>query len=222
MTMPQTLAMLLGALAVGLVPTLTADAAESSSPLYPVTGTTYELSERTRHALVMDYDTEILSLGLTAESTSNPANLAEIVDGDQFVVDSFFDVFFEVKLGDNGGGVEVNHDVPVRITGIRDTTGLFQTEMVSMSLSGNVGGINYQVRIDPNTPSTGQLALTQLPGGEFEVDSFFDVWFEFSFDGGTSWQPYGTPNHVVLTQIPEPASLALLGLGGLVALRRRR
>lgn len=46
----------------------------------------------------------------------------------------------------------------------------------------------------------------------------------FSLDAGNSWQDEGAGWHhaFTITGIPEPASLLLLGLGGLAILRRRR
>ena len=46
----------------------------------------------------------------------------------------------------------------------------------------------------------------------------------FSLDEGNTWQDEGDPWHHAfeITGIPEPASLLLLGLGGLAILRRRR
>ena len=54
-----------------------------------------------------------------------------------------------------------------------NTTGTFQTEMISMSLSGNVGGVAVQIREGPTQPSTGQTTITDIGGGLYQIDSFF-------------------------------------------------
>jgi hypothetical protein len=100
-------------------------------------------------------------------------------------------------------------------------TGTFQTEIVSMSLTGT-GGI--MLRESPTLQSTGQTTITDIGGGMFHVDSFFDVWTELSLDGGSTWIPNsGGPTHVVLG-IPEPASVVLMTLGllGMCAIGLRR
>ena len=100
-----------------------------------------------------------------------------------------------------------------------NTTGTFQTEMVSMSLSG--GGVT--VRESPSLPSLGQTSITDIGGGLYHIDSFFDVFTELSLDGGASWIPSTGSARVVLG-VPEPASVVLMGLAliGLAGLRRRR
>jgi hypothetical protein len=44
-----------------------------------------------------------------------------------------------------------------------------------------------------------------------EIESFFDVFFEISLDGGQSWFPSSGPTS--LRQAPEPDSLVLIGAG---------
>ena len=61
-----------------------------------------------------------------------------------------------------------------------------------------------QIRAGTNfgLPSPGATTLTELPGGDFQVDSFFDVFYEIEFVGepgsdlegfaGTIFQPIGS------------------------------
>lgn len=116
--------------------------------------------------------------------------------------------------------VEMNGPVQTvvynRLSGV---TGTFDTEIVSMSLSG-LGGV--MIRESPTLQSTGQSTITDNGNGTFHVDSFFDVFTEISLDGGSSWIPSSGSTHVVLG-IPEPASIVLMGLAllGLVGWKRR-
>ena len=70
--------------------------------------------------------------------------------------------------------------------GPTQTTGSWDTEMLSMDLTGTVstplGAFSIQVREDPDRPSPGQTSITDL-GGRFQIDSFFDIWTEVSING---------------------------------------
>ena len=117
--------------------------------------------------------------------------------------------------------------------GPTDTTGTFPTEMLAMNLSG-VGPTPpfIKIRESPTLPSLGSTSITDVGGGLYHIDSFFDVFTELSLDGGASWMPNTAPNPYgptgstrVVMGIPEPASIALLVLGMLGfagPLRRRR
>jgi len=86
------------------------------------------------------------------------------------------------------------------------------------------GGETYWVLINGAAGNTGQFYwLTESPTVEPTGDATF-VGYRFS---STTTPPTGTSSvfnafSVSATLIPAPASLALLGLGGLVATRRRR
>lgn len=89
-----------------------------------------------------------------------------------------------------------------------NTTGTFQTEMLQLDLTG--GGI--MVRESPTLASLGQTTVTDMGGGTFKIDSFFDIFTELSLDNGTNWIPAtGTAERVEL--VPEPGSLALMIAG---------
>jgi hypothetical protein len=107
-----------------------------------------------------------------------------------------FDCIWECKMN-FGAGL-----VPVTLTGpashmvygrMLSTTGTFDAEIVSMSLSGSVGESNIQLRESPTLSSLGVTDITDLGGGLYQIDSFFDVYTELSVDGGP-WTP----------QIPRP------------------
>jgi hypothetical protein len=100
------------------------------------------------------------------------------------------------------------------------TTGTFATEIVSMSLSGSSTIGTIKIRQDPERASYGSTEITDLGGGLYHIDSFFDVFTELSVDGGSNWIDSGNSTRMFLT--PEPATLALFGLGALALLRKRR
>jgi hypothetical protein len=101
--------------------------------------------------------------------------------------------------------------------------GTFNTELLSLNLNGSSPFGPFMIRESPTLASTGQTTITNIGGGLYRIDSFFDVFTELSIDGGNSWIPSQGSSHVVL-DMPEPGTAALLGSGGLLwfGLRRRR
>ena len=131
------------------------------------------------------------------------------------------------------GLVSVNGgpNTPVDLTGpcgvlvhnkIGQVTGTFDTEMTSLSLSGISGGNPVFFRESPTLASTGSTTITDIGGGDFRIDSFFDIFTELSIDGGSTWVPSTSSTHVVLSNLPEPATLSLLGLPMMLLMRRKR
>ncbi len=108
---------------------------------------------------------------------------------------------------------------------VGNTTGTFAVEIISMSLSGMVdvpvlGPTQIILRENPNLASMGETTITDIGGGLYHIDSFFDVFAEASPDGGNSWIAAEDSVHIVL--VPEPATLGLFLVGGLAILRRKR
>lgn len=147
--------------------------------------------------------------------------------------------FESTALGDVSGGVIPVGSAPVELTGpvqvivfgkVGNTTGTFQTEILSMDLTGNTPLGPIAIRESPTQQSTGETTITDLGGGQFLIDSFFDVYTELSLGGdifasnGVSWTPARDSVRVTLTAIPLPAALwiALPLLGGLVVGKVRR
>ncbi len=122
---------------------------------------------------------------------------------------------------------------PVKLTGLMvksftptkptDSTATFETEIISMELSGGgLKGEKLELRVSSIFPSTGIAIFTD--GKEpVLVDSFFDVFFELTVDGEPPIRDAGGSSRYTLVRVPEPASLGLLlaGLLGFSAFRRQ-
>ena len=109
---------------------------------------------------------------------------------------------------------------------VGNETGLFDAEITSLDLISNqIEGpgslfVTLIVRESPTYASMGQVAITDIGGGQYHIDSFFDVFTEVTVDGGQSFMAASAPVHIEL--VPEPATLAVLVLGGAALLRRKR
>lgn len=127
--------------------------------------------------------------------------------------DSVLDGSFDLGLGPVPGTL-IGPATTRTFNKVGNTTGTFDAEIVSLSLSGTVGGSNIQIRESPALESLGQTTITDLGGGLYEIDSFFDVFTELSVDGGP-WMPQ-TSAAARLILIPieavpvEPASWGVI------------
>lgn len=123
--------------------------------------------------------------------------------------------------------------VPVELTGpvetvvfgkTGNTTGTFDTEIVALSLTGDIGGVHVEIRENPDLASLGRTTITDVGGGLWVIDSFFDVYTELSVDGGDfmAMQPLPAGQYPEMTLCPEPGTMLLAGLGLLGLLVRMR
>lgn len=124
-----------------------------------------------------------------------------------YTIDSFFDVFYEITL-DGGGtwtpryspGTGKSQQVPTSPPASNPR--VFDTEMLQLELQGGTAPPGMRLRESPTLPSPGHMTLEDVGGGSFRIDSFFDVFFELSLDGGQSWTPANQPYRLALTQNP--------------------
>ena len=119
-------------------------------------------------------------------------------------IESFGSVFSAVEIGLGLGPLVLNGPVEVKTTNrYLSPTGTFATEILSMTLTGMTSnGIPVMIRESPTLASTGETSITDIGGGMYHIDSFFDVFTELSVDGGQSWVPCDERTGMYLA--PEP------------------
>ncbi len=109
-------------------------------------------------------------------------------------------------------------------------TGTWTTELMDLSLSGPLLGHTATIILDPAQTSGGMTTITPS-NGAFAIDSFFDVFFEFTLDTSPPRNQLLGPNEFVaaaptISETPLPAALPLfatgLGAMGLFGWRRQR
>jgi hypothetical protein len=86
--------------------------------------------------------------------------------------------------------------------------GTFNTQMLSMDLTGSVGGHSVEVMLDPNQSTLGQTTIA-ASGNMFHITSFFDIFTEISLDQGAFVPQTNGPTVVTLGTIPEPSTLVM-------------
>ena len=174
------------------------------------------------------FDTEMLPLNII----SSPPDVS-------WQVDSFFDVFTELSLDGTGSLAGYHRDITIPSGAASVHWGPRTPGNPVQNISADWNQLQMQIIGDPDfdllritggtnfgLPSPGHTTLTQLAGGNWAVDSFFDITYRIDFVGapgsllgGRSGSTTGT---IRMAATPEPTTMALLGLGSLVMLRKRK
>jgi len=97
-----------------------------------------------------------------------------------------------MALANGGVAVRINH------TADMGDLRLFDTEMLSLNLSGNTPVGPFMLRESPTRQSPGKHMFRDT-GGDYRISGFFDVILELSVDGGVNWIPADRPIRVQLT-----------------------
>src|SRR5262249_2905393 len=86
------------------------------------------------------------------------------------------------------------------------STRFFDTEMLSLSLSGGSLPGGVMIRESPTRASLGRTSV-RTTAGDYRIGSFFDVFTEVSTDGGATWSPGLThPGTMALNPPPTNAT----------------
>jgi hypothetical protein len=121
---------------------------------------------------------------------------------------SSFNALMDFTASVNGAGAvpgtsNAQATIMVRFNHQTGSTRYFDTEMLQLDLSGPSLPLGAMIRESPTMPSVGQTTIQSLGGGNYAIDSFFDIFFEISLDGGQNWAPESS----------GPGRLALNGPG---------
>jgi len=181
-------------------------------------------------------DIELVALSL---HSSAPMLVSSPDPSGRFMVDSFFDITYEIKTTDSSGvstfAVGSFFDIfySMEVTPARSSPDAaeFDLELVSISLTGfhpillSDGGtidLGLQLVEGQSDGFDGKVTVLKLPGGGggggiFSVDSFFDVFVELSIDGGVTYNPSTENSQLRMFShnpgiVPEPSCCALLAL----------
>jgi hypothetical protein len=130
-----------------------------------------------------------------------------------------FGATIRLEYSMDGGASWIPGTAPVNVTTsiTNQGSGNYLLEVLAMDVDLGGGAL---IRESPTRASLGSINIQGGGGGGYMIDSFFDVFTELSLDGGQTWSPSVAAERMTL--MPEPGSLALLGLGALIIRRRRR
>ncbi len=180
----------------------------------------------------------VQSLTLTPHPTQMYFRLRQGVvgapTGSGYTFTSFFDVFTEISTdgGTTYTPVTTSTTATIQASNLfTEASGVqgFDTEMVSLNLSGGTlpGGI--MIRESPTKASLGTVTATDNGSGQYIINSFFDIFTELSLDGGATWTPAAGQgatfqgSAVEASGVPLPTIPAgMAALGSVLMLLRRR
>lgn len=100
--------------------------------------------------------------------------------------------------------------VQVSYRGNFGSTQIYDTEMLSLNISGGDLPANVRLRESPTLASQGGTAIARNAGSDtFMISGFFDINTEVSVNGGQTWTPADGAAHVILScnapEVPEPS-----------------
>ena len=98
-------------------------------------------------------------------------------------------------------------------------TGSWTADLTALTLSGPALGHTLTISLDASSTSSGTTSIVPS-GGEFLIDSFFDVFVDLSLDGTAPLSAERGP--IAFDAVPEPISLLVLAPAGLALLAARR
>jgi hypothetical protein len=112
--------------------------------------------------------------------------------------------------------------VRVDFFGVIGSERSFDTEVLRLDISGGNLPPGLLIRESPTLASLGRTTVRGLAGGQFEVNSFFDIFTELSLDGGVNWIPSNGATRMTLVPEPTPMLLLIGGIAGMALFTRRR
>jgi hypothetical protein len=119
------------------------------------------------------------------------------------------------------GDVDITYFAKTTLSG----TGDFSSQITSLDLSGSFKGLTgkhtLEAMLNPNQPSNGEISVDQISyaPAEFQFSGYFDVYVEYSVDGGAFVQ--GPERVATLGETPEPSYYVPIGIGFALILMRR-
>src|SRR5271166_4471287 len=145
---------------------------------------------------------------ILSSSISFPGN------GNEYVV---LDEVLTADISDNGvplGSFSAPGTLSMTLFGRTNPaqTGTFSAAITAEDYLGTIGGIPFEITLDPSQASTAQIVITPLQGEPplYLIDVVFQNPSEIRLAGGAPIPISGPP--ITLVLIPEPATLLLLGL----------
>ena len=117
------------------------------------------------------------------------------------------DVHMEVSM--DGGMTWDPQQAPATVMVLVTNTGtqVYDTEMLSLDISGGTLPPGVHLRESPTRASLGRTSITPLPGGGYEIGSFFDIFTEISLDGQMTWAPSSGSHYVEVHELPPDSGM---------------